>query len=664
MNLRVLSYLLAAALPLTALANELPVVRTADLQSLLQGATPGVRVTYPAVASAAPVASINADNVEWRGEEGKEMARIAALNPVDISTNGKTEGSALRAVLRIVCDEAGMKYYIAESPVMDSPVTMSGIRHPWEILKTLARMYNLEMVYRNNNWDIYAKDDGEVFGKAYVLRHNALEKFSSGGGASSSSSGGNSNAGASSNTSGAGAQGGSSSAVSLDRSGQSIMTLNSEAIVKEVEKFLSLQTRRGAIAGADGDLGLPGPRAADAAAVPTARKGLVNFISESNTLYVVATAAQHDMLQNWLSMIDRPQRLIHVESKFFLTTVNPKRNAGVNSSLLKQDGLGLKLSKMSTEVDLARPGAWKFPSAILDATDLSASLSFLQKDSDTMTVQYPQQTTLSGHEVVIRSVRQVPIVSNTNSSTVGTGVNTNSQVQFVDVGTIVSILPKVMDDRNVMMAISITVSSITDQVMINGNLTPVVTSQNYNNQVIVESGYSLALGGLEQTLQTSQSTKVPLLGDIPFFGFAFKDTQRERSRSVLTMIVTPTVLDGYSGGNTSGIAQYTLPARGTAPRVVFDGRATATADDVQLSLRGFGRDVEEVVTIAREGRGDARSRRRADLLLNELDLMDLTLRQERAHGRAAKSLEADIQDHRARIAAALPRLPNSVSMTN
>ncbi len=638
---------------------EPPKVRTVDLPSLIATARPPVTITS---VQGAPGTSVNSEQIEWRGEEGKEMARVAALPPIDLQSNGND----LRSVIRAVCSAANMKFTIVgDDPAFDAPVTQSGSRRPWEMLQTLANIYDLEIVYRYGNWMIYAVNNNELVERTYLLRYNTLEKFTAGS-ATGGSAGGDSADTRPDQADSSQRSTGKSQNPSLDRTGQSVFKSDSKALTDAVSKFIGLQVHQANIAGANGSLGVAGPRRGGGATKQETAPagGFVQFTSENNTLFVVATRAQHELLAAWIAQMDQPQKQIQIESKFLLTSVSPGSHMGVSNPLFTEDGISAGFSGIkNTNVNLTNPNTWRFDQAIMTASDLQAKLAFVQTNSDTSTVQYPTQVTLSGNEVTLRSVRQIPIVSSSMRDTSGSATNTQASITFEDVGTVVAILPKVQNEKDVVLNISIQVSAVVDTVLISGNPYPVVTQQTYQNKVIVESGYSLALGGLEQSIRSTQETKLPFFGNIPFFGFLAKDINKSNTHSVLTMIVTPVIMSGYNGGNTSGLAQNTLPSRGTIERVVFERSEGTTIEDVQVSLRGFDRDVEEVAQVAKEGRGDNRQYARTQLLLNELNLMSFTLKRERNAGRAAPTLEMEISNYRKRLQAIAKAMPKTAPIS-
>src|SRR5262249_47286803 len=60
--------------------------------------------------------------------------------------------------------------------------------------------------------------------------------------------------------------------------------------------------------------------------------------------------------------------------------------------------------------------------------------------------------------------------------------------------------------------------------------------------VMVPSGHTLVLGGLVQDDNRSASTKVPVLGDIPGLGRAFRSDSKSRQKNNLLVFVTPTIV--------------------------------------------------------------------------------------------------------------------------
>src|SRR5205814_1277544 len=61
-------------------------------------------------------------------------------------------------------------------------------------------------------------------------------------------------------------------------------------------------------------------------------------------------------------------------------------------------------------------------------------------------------------------------------------------------------------------------------------------------KVMIPSGNTLVLGGLMTDDLRNQSTKVPLLGDVPGLGYLFRSDAKQRQKSNLIIFITPTIV--------------------------------------------------------------------------------------------------------------------------
>ena len=74
------------------------------------------------------------------------------------------------------------------------------------------------------------------------------------------------------------------------------------------------------------------------------------------------------------------------------------------------------------------------------------------------------------------------------------------------------------------------------------NGVPIIDVRNVRTQILVENGETAVLGGIFEQATTTNVTKVPLLGDIPFIGNLFKRTQRSDNKTELLVFITPRII--------------------------------------------------------------------------------------------------------------------------
>jgi Flp pilus assembly secretin CpaC len=60
--------------------------------------------------------------------------------------------------------------------------------------------------------------------------------------------------------------------------------------------------------------------------------------------------------------------------------------------------------------------------------------------------------------------------------------------------------------------------------------------------VMIPSGNTLVMGGLLSDSSTKSFTKVPILGDIPGIGLAFRHDTKARNKANLLIFITPTII--------------------------------------------------------------------------------------------------------------------------
>lgn len=484
----------------------------------------------------------------------------------------------LSDVLRLMAEDAGVSFFgLPEGTAgADRLVTFTIQASPFSALETLAKANGVALIYDNDIWYLRPADDTELVGRIYQIAYNAQElvrKNDQGGtsmGGSSNGGGGNSSA-----SSGLQLQGAPDFFVTepsrLLEDIRSILdmpvtgrfaTMAPSASVDTVNQFSvrSLESQPDLVARAPGGEG--GDTGGDAGAK-------VIWNSDSNTLYVVATRQQHQWIEGYLAAADQPQPLVGVEVKFIETNRDPTREFGVDWTGTFGDGYGVNLSgvdsadvgdngivnfsgtedgAINTLIDLNRVGDYKMPWAILSYDQVNVKLRALFEDRNTRMVSYPRMITLDNREVSFRSVINQPVLASSASASLGAGATTTNAVEYIPIGTVINILPKMMSGGEVLLNISITISDIVGTEYINGNPFPIASSRVYTAPVTVESGYTVAISGLDQAAFEKGATGIPVLGRIPIIGNAFKYRRKSESNQHLIMMVTPSLLNPRSPG--------------------------------------------------------------------------------------------------------------------
>lgn len=150
-------------------------------------------------------------------------------------------------------------------------------------------------------------------------------------------------------------------------------------------------------------------------------------------------------------------------------------------------------------------------------------------------VSRPRISAQSGSTAKIITGDALPILTSIALS----GVNgVSQQVQYVNVGVTLQIAPRVSGDGFVSSHVFAVVSSVTGT----SQGYPTISQREAETSATVRDGDSFVIGGLTQDEVISSKSKVPLLGDIPILGEAFRNERTTRSKTELYIIVTPHIV--------------------------------------------------------------------------------------------------------------------------
>jgi pilus assembly protein CpaC len=197
-------------------------------------------------------------------------------------------------------------------------------------------------------------------------------------------------------------------------------------------------------------------------------------------------------------------------------------------------------------------------------------LFFLQALKDENVVKVlaePKLTTLSGRPASFLSGGEQAIPVPAGLGQVG--------VQFEEFGTRLNILPIVLGDGRIHLEVEPEFSDLNAAfgTSINGTIVPGRTTERVHTTVELEDGQTFIIGGLIQHTLTGTTSKVPVLGEIPFLSAAFSSKSFSETEQELVFLVTPHLVDGMACNQVEG--------------KLLPGQETRSPDDFELFLESI-----------------------------------------------------------------------------
>lgn len=124
---------------------------------------------------------------------------------------------------------------------------------------------------------------------------------------------------------------------------------------------------------------------------------------------------------------------------------------------------------------------------------------------------------------------------------VGGGFGTVITIQFRPFGAILTFIPHILESDVIRLDVEPIFSQLNfgAGTAVSGTTVPGLNQRSARTVVELREGQSLAIAGLVQKTNQAQSTRVPLLGDVPVVGTLFSRTRIETVETELVVVVTP-----------------------------------------------------------------------------------------------------------------------------
>ena len=169
----------------------------------------------------------------------------------------------------------------------------------------------------------------------------------------------------------------------------------------------------------------------------------------------------------------------------------------------------------------------------------SAIINAVETDDDSNVLSTPFVTTLDNEPASFLVGQEIPI---TTGEVLGTAnVNPFRSFDRKNVGIQLDVLPQISEGDVIRLAIKQEVSSVA------GVLTSVAgdfvtNTRNIETTVLANDREVIVLGGLLQDDEQINVEKVPVLGDIPVVGAAFRSKGKSRTKTNLMVFLRPTII--------------------------------------------------------------------------------------------------------------------------
>ena len=294
------------------------------------------------------------------------------------------------------------------------------------------------------------------------------------------------------------------------------------------------------------------------------KRGSMVIDPRTNTLFVQDTPSRLEAVRALIRKIDVAVRQVMIEARIVEASDTFSRNLGARLGVNQRQGesllnssnralvggsldvTGFQTSQIATPIPLfnqslgvnlpalglagANPGVF---SLILFNEGLTRFLNMevtaLQADGKGKIISSPRVITADQIEATIEQGTEIPYQQATSSGA--------TAIAFKKATLSLKVKPQITPDDNIIMDLNVHKDSPDFT-----QTPPAINTKQIVTSVLVQNGGTVVIGGIYSQTETDNTTKVPVLGDIPYIGFLFRQNAKVDNKNELLIFISPRII--------------------------------------------------------------------------------------------------------------------------
>jgi type IV pilus assembly protein PilQ len=275
------------------------------------------------------------------------------------------------------------------------------------------------------------------------------------------------------------------------------------------------------------------------------KRGAAMADVRTNLLFVTDLAARLTQVAELIAAIDKPNRQVLIEARIVEGEHGFSRELGARLSMRSSGAagadapaLGLAGGPQGVMHDLSARALAGFEAATAGLTLfaagatrlVTAELSALEAQGKGHIVSSPRVVTADRTRALVEQGTELPYQAKVRNGVSG--------VQFRRASLKLEVEPRITPEGRVILDLDIAKDSV-------GKPTaggPAIDTKHVRTRVEVEDGGTVSIGGIYESQDRDDVTRVPLLGKIPLLGALFRHRAVREQRSELVIFITPRIV--------------------------------------------------------------------------------------------------------------------------
>lgn len=283
---------------------------------------------------------------------------------------------------------------------------------------------------------------------------------------------------------------------------------------------------------------------------------------QAGLISVYATQKAHEQIEAYLDLMRKAVTAqVLIEAKVLEVELNDEFTYGINwDQLFDSDQYGVALGVARGTLNPGEPSTF----VINPRNDLNPLVSAIQRFGTIHALASPRLTVLNNQSAVLNVAEnqvyfEIKADREENTDNGDINLSVDSTIKNVPEGVLINVMPSVDMERNtVAMQVRPTISRITGYVsdpavqltlasvgLAGTGITsdiPIVSTKEVDTVVNIPSGQTLVMGGLLEDRSEGTQRAVPVLGEIPIFGAAFRGQEDIVHKSEIVVLLKATII--------------------------------------------------------------------------------------------------------------------------
>ena len=284
------------------------------------------------------------------------------------------------------------------------------------------------------------------------------------------------------------------------------------------------------------------------------KRGSVLLDSRSNIMIIKDTQKRIEDIRTMLAQIDIPLRQVMIEARIVEAGDSFAKNLGIRLSMgaTERDGQngGLKETDKAfivTNNRTAHKGSVNLPATPRNSNAgtyaltlfgrgfsrfITAEISALEADGKGKIISSPRVMTSNQNEALIEQGVEIPYQEASSSGA--------TSVSFKKANLSLKVKPQITPDGKVAMILDI--NKDTPNTSLSTGSGVAIDTKHVKTEVLVDNGGTVGIGGIYTQTTSSNTNRIPLLGDLPYIGWLFKNREWIDDKTELLVFITPRIM--------------------------------------------------------------------------------------------------------------------------